>query len=158
MVTAMRRLVLLLVLLLLPVVAAAATAATGRILKVLPHFLDRQGRHALSPSLYDRDAYQAHLRRHPEERSGVRFDVQWKGRHDPGRPLTLRVELRGVAKGDLPRATVLAKPVTSRSGRSRWTGVALAGEDYRQLGEITAWRVSLLDGDRVLSSQQSFLW
>src|SRR5437899_2397501 len=36
-----------------------ATAATGRIIKVLPHLLDLQGHHALSPSLYDRDAYQA---------------------------------------------------------------------------------------------------
>ena len=52
--------------------------ATGRVIKVLPHFLDLQGRAALSPSLYDRDAYQAVLRDHPEKRSGLRFDMQWK--------------------------------------------------------------------------------
>ena len=40
----------------------AAEAATGRVLKVLPFYLDAQGRDALSPSLFDRDAYQAQLR------------------------------------------------------------------------------------------------
>ncbi len=42
--------------------AWSATAAPAKVIKVLPHFLDQKGRHALSPSLYDRDAYQAHLR------------------------------------------------------------------------------------------------
>ena len=38
---------------------AGAAAATGSVIKVLPQFLDLKGRTALSPSLYDRDAYQA---------------------------------------------------------------------------------------------------
>ena len=45
-----------------------AGASTGRVFKVLPHFLDTNGVHTLSPSLYERDAYQAHLRQHPEKR------------------------------------------------------------------------------------------
>ena len=36
--------------------AALAHAGSGKLLKVLPHFLDREGRHALSPSLFERDA------------------------------------------------------------------------------------------------------
>ena len=32
----------------------------------------------MSPSLYERDAYQARLRAHPEHRYGMRFDVQWR--------------------------------------------------------------------------------
>ena len=39
--------------------AAAATAQTGRVVKVLPLYLDLKGRDAISPSLFDRDAYQA---------------------------------------------------------------------------------------------------
>jgi hypothetical protein len=31
-------------------------AAEGRVIKVLPHLFDSQGRHSLSPSLYERDA------------------------------------------------------------------------------------------------------
>src|SRR5438445_2693263 len=90
--------------------ALPASAATGRLMKVLPHFLDVDGRHTVSPSLYDRDAYQAFLRNHPEQRSGVRFDVQWKA-HGTAGPLKLRVELRGMAKGDVPRQFVLEKEV-----------------------------------------------
>jgi len=154
----MRRSLNLLIALALLMGAASTFAASGRVLKVLPHFLDLKGRHTLSPSLFDRDAYQAQLRRHPEQRYGVRFDIQWQGRADAGGPLKLRVELRGMAKGDLPRTKILEQQVTARSNRSRWTGLALAGEDYKQFGDVTAWRVTLLDGDRVLSEQQSFLW
>ena len=39
-------------------IADACTAAS-KISKVLPHLLDKQGRHTLSPSLLERDAYQA---------------------------------------------------------------------------------------------------
>lgn len=134
------------------------SAAGGQVLKVLPHYLDLKGRHTLSPSLYDRDAYQAQLRQHPEQRSGVRFDVQWKAGSEVGKTLKLRVELRGMAKGDLPRRTVLEKEIRSRSRWSHWAGVPLTGEDYKAFGEVTAWRVTLLDGETVLSEQQSFLW
>jgi len=157
-VRAMRRLLNILFVLALSVCAMTSVAASGRVLKVLPHFLDLRGRHTLSPSLFDRDAYQAQLRQHPEQRSGVRFDVLWKGRSDPAKPLKLRIKLRGMARGDLPRTRILERDVTSRSNASRWTGLPLVGDDYQQLGEITAWHVSLLDGDRVLSEQQSFLW
>src|SRR6266567_3807500 len=58
--------------------ALGTEAASGRIIKVLPHLLDRGGRHTLSPSLYERDAYQAFLRKNPGQCSGLRFDIQWK--------------------------------------------------------------------------------
>ena len=154
----MRRWLNVLMPLLLLLGAAQALAASGRVLKVLPQFLDLKGRHALSPSLFDRDAYQAQLRRNPEQRSGIRYAIEWKGRSDAGRPLTLRLELRGMAKGELPRTRTLERQVTSRSNRSHWTNLKLAGDDYKQFGDVTAWRVTLLDGDRVLSEQQSFLW
>ncbi|RME89825.1 MAG: hypothetical protein D6766_14185, partial [Verrucomicrobia bacterium] len=51
--------------------AGCAGPSGGRIAKVLPHWLDREGRHALAPSLFERDAYQHHLRTHPEERGGL---------------------------------------------------------------------------------------
>lgn len=154
----MRRSLKLLLLSLCLAWTASAFAASGQVLKVLPQFLDLKGRHTLSPSLYDRDAYQAQLRKQPEQRSGIRVNVQWKGRSDAGQPFKLRLELRGTAKDDLPRRTVLETEVTPRSRWSRWTGLTLAGEDYQRFGVVTAWRVTLLDGDRVLSEQRSFLW
>ena len=44
----------------------ASSARVARITKVLPHLLDDKGRHTLSPSLYERDAYQAELRKNPD--------------------------------------------------------------------------------------------
>src|SRR2546425_9231499 len=80
---------------------ASAVAAPAKVIKVLPHYLDREGRHALSPSLYDRDAYQAVLRRNPEQRSAIRFDIQWRARAASSDNLKLRLELRGT-KTTLP--------------------------------------------------------
>ena len=58
--------------------APAADTVTGRVIKVLPFLLDQQGRNATSPSLFDRDAYQAFLREHGTNVSAVRFDVLWQ--------------------------------------------------------------------------------
>ena len=74
----MRRLFVTLLLLGSLAAAFAADAATGRVIKVLPLFLDAQGRDAVSPSLFDRDAYQVYLRQHTNEISAIRFDVLWK--------------------------------------------------------------------------------
>ena len=35
----------------------------------------------ISPSLFDRDAYQAYLRQHTNEISAIRFDVLWSAAH-----------------------------------------------------------------------------
>ncbi|MSU56728.1 MAG: hypothetical protein EXS35_00850 [Pedosphaera sp.] len=134
-----------------------AFAATGRVVKVLPHFLDLKGRHSLSPSLYDRDAYQLQLRQHPEQRSALRFDVLWRARGATGAKLKLRAELRGKATGQLPRETTLETAVESR-GLSKWSALKFEGEAYRNFGEVTAWRVTLWDGEQLVGEQKSFLW
>ena len=139
-------------------VAGSALGATGQVLKVLPHLMDRQGRIALSPSLYERDAYQSILRLNPEKRGGMRFDVQWKARGAVWQPLIIKIYIRGVAKGDLPKEIVLEKKVEKSKWYSRWTSVELSGDDYRQFGEITAWKVTLSEGDWPLGEYKSFLW
>jgi hypothetical protein len=151
----MRRFLSLLLVLLLT--TFSATAATGRVIKVLPHFLDLKGRHALSPSLYERDAYQSQLRQHPEQRSGVRFDIHWRVRTKTATNLKLKVEIRGIAQGNLPSEKVLEKDVKSSAG-SRWTPITLGGDDFKAIGEVTAWRVSLWEGDQLIAEQKSFLW
>ena len=155
----MRRLFIVLQLVCLFAVALPAEAATGRVIKVLPQFLDLQGRHTLSPSLYERDAYQAYLRQHPEKQSGLRLAVEWKARGRSAAPLKLRVELRGAAQGGrLPGQTVLEQDVKPGGWFRHWTSLALAGEEYNKFGEVTAWRVTLWEGGRLLSEQKSFLW
>jgi hypothetical protein len=135
----------------------AKTAMTGRVIKVLPHFLDLKGRHTLSPSLYDRDAYQAQLRAQPEQRSGIRYDVQWKAKVPGDAKLTLRVEMRSDARGKTPVLKTLEKEVKPR-GFSRWTSIPFTGDDYKKFGDVTAWRVTLWNGDKLIGEQKSFLW
>ncbi len=137
--------------------AAVAGADAVAIRKVLPHYLDLQGRHALHPSLYERDAYQAQLRQNPALCGGIRFDIEWKGRPDSSAPLYWRIELRtDNAQAQNPR--VFEKPALARTRFSRWSQVTIDGDDYRRLGKIMAWRVTLVSGDRVWAEQKSFLW
>ena len=136
----------------------SATAATGRVIKVLPQFLDLKGRNSLTPSLYERDQYQTVLREHTNQCSGMRFYVQWKAKRRSATPLNLRVELRGVAHGDYPKQLVLEKPVAAGGWFSHWAKFDLLGESYKEFGVVTAWRVTLWEGTRQLGVQQSFLW
>jgi hypothetical protein len=153
----MRRALPFLVLIFLALAMFPAAADVGRVSKVLPHFLDLQGRSALSPSLYDRDAYQAQLRQHPEQCSGMRFDVLWRARSLTNRLAKLRVELRGTAKGNLPSQITL-EAEGRITGTSHWTKVPLEGEKYKAFGAITAWRVTLWSGGQMIGEQKSFLW
>lgn len=132
-------------------------APPARILKVLPHYLDRQGRHSINPSLFDRDAYQFELRRNPDLRSGLRFEVLWK--LPPGSPaaLTLKLELRG-SRATAQNPVVVTARAFSRGGFSQWTRVPVLGEAYDALGELLAWRVTLWKDDQQLAEQTSFLW
>jgi hypothetical protein len=137
----------------------SAPAATGKVVKVLPHYLDLKGRHSISPSLYDRDAYQAQLRQHPEQRSALRFDVLWRASGAKGAKLKLQAELRGTAHGNLPRTATIETEVEAGAGStSRWSSLTLAGDDYKNLGEVTSWRVRLWDGEQLVGEQKSFLW
>lgn len=153
----MRRLLIAGLHVFLLVTTFTAEATTGRVVKVLPHYLDLKGHHALSPSLYERDAYQAQLRRHPEQRSGLRFDILWRVRTSAPTSIKLKLEMRGIAQGNLPSEKVLEKEVKSGVG-GRWTAITLTSDDYSSLGEVTAWRVSLWDGDQLIGEQKSFLW
>ena len=155
----MRRLLIPFLAIVFLAVTFTAGAATGRVLKVLPHYLDLKGRHSLSPSLYDRDAYQAQLRQHPEQRSALRFDVLWRARAATSGKLKLRAELRGIARGELPREAILETEVEAKpGGTSLWSALKLEGEKYQSLGEVTAWRVTLWDGEQLVGEQKSFLW
>jgi len=154
----MRRPFSLLSLCLFLAAAIPAAAATGHVIKVLPQLLDSKGQHTTTPSLYDRDAYQAYLRLHPTNITGIRFAVEWKSSGAATAPLKLRMELRGAVKGDLPPKTTLEQEVKPGGWFSHWAYLPLTGEAYRKFGSVTAWRATLWEGDRLLSEQKSFLW
>jgi hypothetical protein len=153
----MRRLLVILLLLGSLSATFASDAASGRVVKVLPLLLDLKSRDAVSPSLYDRDAYQVYLRQHTNEISAIRFDVLWKASNANGAKLKLRVELRGIGASGLPRQTTLEQSVTPGFFR-RWTSLTLGGADYKNFGELVAWRATLWSDDQLLGEQKSFLW
>ena len=133
--------------------ACAGGAAPARIMKVLPHLLDRDGRYSLSPSLYERDAYQALLRKSPEKCAGIRFDVRWKAQ--AGNRVKLRIDIRGSTTAE---PLVLEQIVRRNHWYDRWTSLTLADESYQKVGEVIAWRATLWEGDKLLAERKSFLW
>ena len=148
----MRRILITLLLCCSPALFAAETAP-GQLVKVLPFFLDTQGRIAKSPSLFDRDAYQAYLRTHTNEISGLRYDVQCNA----DEKLKLRLELRGVGADSKPKIKILEAAVATGS-LNNWTEIKLTGDDYKNFGAVLAWRATLWSSDKQLSEQKSFLW
>ena len=134
----------------------AAQAATARVIKVLPHYLDQEGRQSLDPSLFERDAYQALLQKKPELRSAMRFDVQWQGQRKHA--YTLRLEARGGRSNGTTTQARLEAPVTRSGWFSQWSAVTLKGEEFKAFGDLVAWRMTLWDGPVLVGEQTSFLW
>jgi hypothetical protein len=138
-------------------VHATDSGPGGKVVKVLPLWLDQQGRTATSPSLFDRDAYQFFLLNHTNDISAVRYDVLWSAAKNKADKLTVRVELRGVGEAGAPRLKNLEAEVTP--GRFRqWTSLTLGGVDFKQFGAVVAWRATLWNGSELLGEQKSFLW
>jgi hypothetical protein len=151
----MRRFFIALAILLL--LAPVVQAGEGSVLKVLSQLLDEHGRHALSPSLYERDAYQFHLRRMPKLRGGARLAVQWKAKNVDWPKLKLRAEMRCLL-GDNLHTVTMEQPAGKNGHFSRWSEFRIEGADYKNFGQIVAWRVTLLEGDHQLGALESFLW
>lgn len=130
--------------------------AEARIIKVLPQLLDTHGRNALSPSLFDRDAYQLFLRENPDQVSALRLDVQFKAKRTSG-PLTLRVELRG-GKTEIGKRHVFETSVMPTRWFRSWGRIELDRATSEAIGPLIAWRATLLENDVTIAEQESFLW
>ena len=135
--------------------AGVLLGAEGKVIKVLPHFVDFQGRHTLSPSLYERDAYQELLRNHPEKRAGLQFEVLWKVSGRVSGPLRLKMELRGGNSGSLE---TLEMDVKRGFFWRRWSRMVLDPKQFARVGTVTAWKATLLQGEEIVAESNSFLW
>jgi hypothetical protein len=134
-----------------------AVGAESRILKVLPYLLDSEGRHALQPSLYERDAYQAKLRTESGLAQGRRYDVQWRVAGPRREGAILRLELRS-GSGNEGRSLVLECPLKPGWRGRGWSRLQLTPEQFKELGQVTAWRATLRQGEAELAEEKSFLW
>ncbi len=130
-------------------------ATEGRVMKVLPHLIDSAGRHTLSPSLYERDAYQSLLQSDPTRVRSLRFDVLWKISNPVPPKLTLRIEMRG---GSDAKPQVINRSVKRGFFGRRWSHIQLSEADYKALGKLSGWRVSLVTEASEVASMSSFLW
>jgi hypothetical protein len=153
----MRRITISLFCLIFLGICFAAEAAPPRILKVLQHLLDKDGRNSRAPSLYERDAYQAYLRKNPDKVTALRFDVQWKARHQEPGQFVLRLEVRAT-KAYKTKPLVLEQPVVPKGLFSHWSAITIQKDEYQGMGEIVAWRITLLKDGRSIAEQKSFLW
>ena len=135
--------------------AGALLGAEGKVIKVLPHFVDFQGRHTLSPSLYERDAYQESLRNHPEKRAGLQFEVLWKVSGRVSAPLRLKMELRG---GNSSSLEIVEMDVKRGMFGRRWSRMVLDPKQFARVGTVTAWKATLLQGEEIVAEANSFLW
>jgi hypothetical protein len=137
--------------------APVMRAGEGSVVKVLPQLLDQHGRHTLSPSLYERDAYQLHLRKEPKLRGGARLAVQWKAKNVDWAKLKLRAEMRCLL-GDNLHTVTMDEPAVKSGHFSSWSEFRIEGADYKSFGQIVAWRVTLSEGGHQLGQLESFLW
>ena len=127
-----------------------------RIKKVLPHYLDKQGKHTLSASLLERDAYQAQLRASPAKRGGLQFDILVSAL--PAETIyTLRIEARGSQNAN-PTQITLDRPLTGKDRLHRWITLTLSEADFTKLGNLIAWRAPIWQGENLSAEQKSFLW
>ena len=131
-------------------------ADEARVVKVLTHLVDEKNRTALAPSLYERDAYQLHLRNNPDLVAGMRFEVQFKASRKAG-PVLVRVEARG-SKSGLGNAHVFEREVLPERFFSTWARLRLDKAQTEALGTVVAWRATLWRDGQLLAEQQSFLW
>ncbi|MSR66606.1 MAG: hypothetical protein EXS24_04450 [Pedosphaera sp.] len=131
-------------------------AGDGSILKVLPHLVDKDGRHSTGPNLIDRDVYQKELRTHPEKVVSFRFDINWSGKGLKSEKARIRIEARSFKPGVDP--IIIELPATSKGILSQWSGIAIDAETYKKFGLPESWRATLWEEDRLLSEQKSFLW
>lgn len=138
-------------------------AESLKINKVLLHLLDKNGKHAKDPSLFERDRYQAVLRSDPTNCSTLRFDILWKNALSKSKEtsivgeLVMVVEIRGSLSSDAPIVHQERVP-NKRSLFSHWLKIKLPEEDFQKIGTVQAWRVYLRDDEKTITEYRSFMW
>jgi hypothetical protein len=143
------------VLLFLTIMLGCVGLSKESIVKVLPHYLDDEGRHSDGPSLLHRDVYQKKLRDEPELINALRFDIKWRGSGLGAETAKLRVEVRSSMAG-VP--TQVFEQSIESGGIANWTSVLVNAKEYKKIGKMESWRATLLVGDKVQAEKKSFLW
>ena len=87
------------------------------------------------------------------ERRGYYFNVSWSARRTAD--ITVRIEYRLENLGAHVQAKEMRFPFAKGSHETKFTVI---GDEYRESGKVTAWRVLLIEEGRAVGLYQSFLW
>ena len=88
-----------------------------------------------------------------QERFGHYFTVWW--RSEKPADLTVRLEYRQQNLGSYVQAKELFYPAAQGTNVSNFTVI---GDEYADEGRVTAWRLLLIQNNRIVGLRQSFLW
>lgn len=89
------------------------------------------------------------------QREGHSYTVRWEACAPDASDVTVRLEYRQQKLGSHVQAQEARYPKPSGIVRTEF---AIQGDDYHHDGQVTAWRLLLLQNGRVVGLQQSFLW
>ena len=87
------------------------------------------------------------------ERRGYYFNVWWRAKR--GADITVRLEYRQENLGSHMQAKEVRYPVAKGALETKFTVI---GDEYKESGKLTAWRLLLIEQGRAVGLYQSFLW
>jgi hypothetical protein len=87
------------------------------------------------------------------ERRGYYFTASWKAKRQAD--ITVRIEYRMENLGPYVQAKELRYPFAKGSHDTKFT---IIGDEYRESGKVTAWRILLIENGQAVGLHQSSLW
>lgn len=128
------------------------------VLKVNRNLYDQFGYETeLVGDLKGEAVYQYELRHAPDKQFGCRFHIKWKAPRGTAQA-RLVLDVRGLNKNN---ETVLDQFTVTRSlveDWAEWSTIDINGPQFKRLGTIMAWRVSIYNRDRVMAELPSGNW
>ena len=87
------------------------------------------------------------------ERRGYYFNVWWRAKRQAD--ITVRIEYRQETLGSHVQAKEVRYPAATGALETKFT---IIGDEYKEAGKLTAWRLLLIEKGRAVGLYQSFLW
>jgi hypothetical protein len=128
------------------------------ILKVNRTLFDNKGYETKEVGeLKEEAVYQYELRHHPELQRGARFHIKWKAPRGSA-PFRLVLDVQGLTADNVSTRGTFTQDYPEHDGWAEWATMDISGKEFKRLGTIMAWRISLYKGDRVMAELPSGNW
>ncbi len=128
------------------------------VLKVNRTLLDNYGYETdVVGNLKGEASYQYSLRHEPNRQSGGRFHIKWRAPKGSTQ-VRLVLDVRGLTPANETVRDTLSESFADMDGWAEWTTLDIKERQFKRLGEIMAWRVTIYSGDRVMAELPSGNW